>query len=337
MKQGDAKVSVIIPCYNVAAYIDRCVESIIYQDYGMQNLELILIDDRSTDDTIVCIEKIEKKYPDNVIIVGLEENCGPATARNVGFRYASGQYITFMDGDDMMAPGMIRELMRLSCKYDSDVSECSYDVFSDQDKIVCDESGEEHFQKLTNVTERIELLINSLKTAVWGRLYKKDFIIKNKLFFPDGGYNLEDVFFSGLAALYIDRYCKTDKKLYWYYRNSEGLEHSSYNKIRMRNEVNIIDMYINEICVQRRRIDEGQISPELEYYCILHGILAPISKLLHSSEDSDTMMSEAMFLAEHMIKLFPKAFENKYLNRLKDDESKLALRLMRYAGGEIKN
>ena len=69
----------------------------------------------------------------------------------------------------------------------------------------------------------------------------------------------------------------------------------------------------------------------------MHGILAPISKLLHSSEDSDTMMSEAMFLAEHMIKLFPKAFENKYLNRLKDDESKLALRLMRYAGGEIKN
>lgn len=56
MKQGDAKISVIIPCYNVAAYIDRCVESIIYQDYGMQNLELILIDDRKR-----FLEKAEER------------------------------------------------------------------------------------------------------------------------------------------------------------------------------------------------------------------------------------------------------------------------------------
>ena len=94
MKNG---VSVIIPCYNVEKYLENCLDSILTQNY--KNLEIILVDDCSTDDTWKIIKKYQKKY-DNVVGIQNDKNRGAGYSRNSALKIASYDYISFIDSDD---------------------------------------------------------------------------------------------------------------------------------------------------------------------------------------------------------------------------------------------
>lgn len=98
------KVSIVVPCYNVAQYLDRCVESLVNQTIGIENLEIILVDDASTDAgrTWDRITETEKRFPDSVLAVSLSENLRQGGARNVGISYAGGEYLMFCDADDRL-------------------------------------------------------------------------------------------------------------------------------------------------------------------------------------------------------------------------------------------
>ncbi len=80
----NAKISVIIPCYNVGNYIDRCMASIAVQTLGVENLEIIFIDDASTDDTWERLQRWEKRFPDNILLIHSDVNGKPGAARNIG-------------------------------------------------------------------------------------------------------------------------------------------------------------------------------------------------------------------------------------------------------------
>ncbi|MCB9163877.1 MAG: glycosyltransferase family 2 protein [Flavobacteriales bacterium] len=109
------KVSVIIPCYNVADFIGECLESILAQDH--EDLEVICVDDGSKDDTSARIEAIAKASPRGGIIRLIRQtNAGATAARNHGFRESSGAYIQFMDADDILLPRKIGHQVRLAMK-----------------------------------------------------------------------------------------------------------------------------------------------------------------------------------------------------------------------------
>lgn len=109
------KVSVIIPCYNVADYIGECLESILAQDHD--DLEVICVDDGSKDDTTARIEAIAKTNPRGGIVRSIRQvNAGATAARNHGFRESSGEYIQFMDADDILLPRKIGHQVRLAEK-----------------------------------------------------------------------------------------------------------------------------------------------------------------------------------------------------------------------------
>ena len=93
---GNKKVSVIVPIYNVERYIDKCVRSLMLQDYG--NIEIILVDDGSPDNSGRIIDELSKE--DNRIIVIHKANGGVSTARNAGLLQATGEYVMFVDSDD---------------------------------------------------------------------------------------------------------------------------------------------------------------------------------------------------------------------------------------------
>ena len=97
---GKEKISVIIPCYNVQKYIMRCFDSIHSQTYGFENLEVILIDDLSTDNTWSILESLQRKYPENVISLKIQKKGKCGGARNLGMDICTGKYITFVDADD---------------------------------------------------------------------------------------------------------------------------------------------------------------------------------------------------------------------------------------------
>jgi glycosyltransferase involved in cell wall biosynthesis len=94
------KVSVIIPCYNVEKYIERCLESLERQTIGIGHMEIICVDDASSDGTEDILRSWEKKYPGSIKVVLSERNNRQGAARNIGMQYASGDWVSFVDSDD---------------------------------------------------------------------------------------------------------------------------------------------------------------------------------------------------------------------------------------------
>ncbi|GHU42013.1 hypothetical protein FACS1894111_05240 [Clostridia bacterium] len=136
MKWGGMKaplISVILPCYNVAPYLPRCMKSLEEQSIGIENLELIFVDDASTDDgaTWNAILDFEAKYPNQVIAIQHEENKKQGGARNTGLRYASAEYVGFVDPDDWIERDMYKALYDKAVEHDCEVVWCR--MYTDAD------------------------------------------------------------------------------------------------------------------------------------------------------------------------------------------------------------
>lgn len=94
------KVSVITPCYNSYEYLDKCFESLVNQTIGIENMEIIFVNDASTDNTGEKLNSFEALYPDSVLVIHLDANVKQGGARNVALQYVSGEYLVFIDSDD---------------------------------------------------------------------------------------------------------------------------------------------------------------------------------------------------------------------------------------------
>lgn len=114
------KISVIVPAYNVAPWIGRCLDSILAQSY--QNLEIIVINDGSTDETGKIIDGYAAK--DGRIVTVHQENAGLVEAREVGIARATGEFVTFVDGDDEIEPDMYERLLNNALKFEAEISHC---------------------------------------------------------------------------------------------------------------------------------------------------------------------------------------------------------------------
>ena len=106
------KVSVIIPCYNVEIFIDRAVTSMLKQTIGFDNIEVIMVNDCSTDNTLQKLKEYEAKYPDSIMLISLEQNVKQGAARNIAVQYATGEYVCYMDADDYLVPKALEKLYR---------------------------------------------------------------------------------------------------------------------------------------------------------------------------------------------------------------------------------
>ena len=96
----ERKISIIIPCYNAQQYLDRCLLSLVNQTIDLDKLEIICVNDASTDGTWDKLCSWESRYPENFLLVDCEKNGKLGRARNIGLSYATGDYIAFLDADD---------------------------------------------------------------------------------------------------------------------------------------------------------------------------------------------------------------------------------------------
>lgn len=120
------KLSVIVPTFNVRLYVEECIESLLSQEY--QELEIIIVDDGSTDGSSEVCDKIQKK--DSRIKVIHQKNGGLSSARNTGLHNASGEYISFIDSDDLVSPTMFSNLIDKLERNNADVAICNFEVFN---------------------------------------------------------------------------------------------------------------------------------------------------------------------------------------------------------------
>ncbi len=165
-------ISVIVPIYNVDNYLEKCIDSIINQSY--KNLEIILIDDGSTDDCGIICDKYKKN--DERIIVIHKKNEGLSSARNKGLDIAKGNLISFIDGDDYIEHNMLATLKKNMEKYESDISICCCNHIKNNKKYnrFCNTSIKEFVSegkcKYLNMYNEYSPLSN----CVWNKLYKKE-------------------------------------------------------------------------------------------------------------------------------------------------------------------
>ncbi len=172
-------ISIIVPVYNVEKYIERCLTSLINQSY--RNIEIIVIDDGSTDKSgLICdrIGKIDKR-----IKIVHQKNGGLSLARNVGIDYSKGEYITFVDGDDFIDSKMCEVLLDNLKTYDCDISICKYYLTESDDFKKSDENYDVKVFKRNQAMKEL-MLGNYFRNYAWAKIYKRD--LWNNVTFPVG-------------------------------------------------------------------------------------------------------------------------------------------------------
>lgn len=218
-------ISIVIPCYNVEKYIDRCFETIFKQTLGIDKLEVILVDDASTDGTWEKLVMIERKCPESVIIIHCDENGRQGTARNIGIQYASAEYVTFIDSDDWIDEGMLEELYEKMKTSSADIVACGF--WRDKDVVGQilppreEGTGDKHFILDTSEKCGVFLMCMSMGLTAWGKLFRKNFIVDNNLYFLEK-CAYEDRFFVLLMYLYAKDVLVIDKRYYHYYVNPDS-------------------------------------------------------------------------------------------------------------------
>ena len=144
-------LTIIVPCHNSTEYLDDCFKSIAGQTIGIENLQIIMVDDASDDDgtTMGKLLSYEKQYPEQVNIIALEENMRQGGARNVALKYAQGKYVQFLDSDDELQPDSCEYYYDMAEKYDVDLIHY-YPKYYDDDRLVDLSSSEIRKQFLSS-------------------------------------------------------------------------------------------------------------------------------------------------------------------------------------------
>ena len=225
------KVSILIPIYNAAPYISRCLLSVAEQSY--QDIECILVDDCGNDNSIELAQKFIDNYKGiiNFIILHHEKNKGVAAARNTCIEASTGDFIFFLDSDDVITVNCIEDLVALTKKYP--------DIDFVQGNTL-DENGNIsrlgwHIKLPEYCHDKEELEKNILSVVIsspWNKLIRKSFLTEHKLTFPEGIVH-EDMFWCFFIAKYAKAVAYENKGTYIYYNNENSIITSISDKSRI--------------------------------------------------------------------------------------------------------
>ena len=147
---ADVKVSVIMPIYNASSYLRPALDSVL--DQTLFEIELICIDDGSTDNSLEIIKEYRER--DERVRIITETNAGPALARNNGIRRARGEYIAFIDADDFVEPALLETLYELALKDNLDIAICKYDIYNSSKARFENSSKADHSDIFTQGSQR---------------------------------------------------------------------------------------------------------------------------------------------------------------------------------------
>lgn len=241
-------VSVIVPVYNAEKYLKKCIQSIVNQ--SLNNIEIIIIDDGSIDNSKDIIKSFEEK--DIRIKVLYQENSGVSSARNNGINNATGKYIGFVDSDDYIDLEMYESMYSKAEEFDADIVVCNVrDVFEDKENISL--KLEEGLINIKDIKPKNFLKDKyfSLGSAVWHKIFKKSFIVENNIKFINySEVSSEDTIFNLQAMLKAKNIYCIDKPFYNYIIRENSLTKSNLAKenmiYRCKNTVDIINKYCEE-------------------------------------------------------------------------------------------
>ena len=262
------KVSVIVPIYNVEKQLAKCLDSLLNQT--LKDIQIILVNDGSEDSSAEIAKKYVVKDPDRVLYFE-KENGGLSDARNYGLKYATGEYISFVDSDDYITENLYTDLLPyMEQKYDmikfniAKVDEQGNVLEKNYTPLFEEKSGEEAFDILYKADVMTEV--------AWGYLYKRDFFRRNKFEFTKGKYH-EDFGLIPLVLLKADKVASVDVFGYNYVQTQKIKEY----KISEKSKENIKIYYTNCIILEVNNLkgkEQKQFIKEIRKRKLTNNIMA---------------------------------------------------------------
>lgn len=211
-------ISIIIPIYNSELYLRSCLDSIMKQTYT--NFEVICVNDGSTDSSEQIIKEYEKR--DSRFKYYAKNHTNAGDARNIGLKYTKGEYLYFMDSDDILVPTILEELIVITKEKNPDIIIFQYRLLDDNlqtlSKCVYGIDSDQYFFDSTSALEIRKLDITNI--AVWNKLYSTSFVKQHNISFKSHS-SLNDVYFSWLALMNAKNLI-LHKKVGIYYRINTG-------------------------------------------------------------------------------------------------------------------
>ena len=204
------KVSIIVPVHNAEGYLSKCVSSLLAQT--LQEIEIILVDDASTDSSRKLMEDYHIRFPEKIRCLYLDVNIRQGGARNRGMEVASGEYIAFVDSDDWVEPDMCKILFSAANGADM----CGADYWIDRDGALQDVPL--NYGNGTEMTPQKQAEFITGCGYFWSRIYRRDFLETNSLRFPENTF-YEDAYFNFMTALYAKTCVKASGQYYHYYQS----------------------------------------------------------------------------------------------------------------------
>ena len=255
-------ISVVIPIYNVEKYLRRCLDSVLHQVDVTQ--EIILVDDGSTDASGMICDEYTEKYPE-VKCLHIS-NSGPATAKNIGYDHATGNYIAFIDSDDEIKPNMFSTMLKSGNKHNADIVCCNYiQVNEDGSFSHTKHTGKEY---VLNQDEAIKAILvkDKIYSQCWTKIYKKSIIDANHIRNTDGLKTDEDFIYNIQAFACSKTVCIIDLPLYIYTHRTQSLSKDYFNSH--------ISQYIDNRFLRLDMLEQiiRDKFPHLQDYCTYHCI-----------------------------------------------------------------
>lgn len=238
------KVSIIVPFYNVEDYIERCIESLINQT--LEDIEIILVNDGSKDNSINIAKKYAEKYPKKIIYLE-KENGGLGDARNYGMPYAKGEYIAFVDSDDYVEKDMYEEMLNKAEAENSDMVECDFWW----------EYPNKQKEDIGVIYEGKHEALVKARVVAWNKLIKREIVERYNIQFPKR-YKYEDVEFFYKLNPYLNKISFVKKPFIHYIQRGNSLSNSQNertkeifyvldNVIKYYKEQNLYEEYEQEL------------------------------------------------------------------------------------------
>lgn len=211
------KISVIVPVYNTGRYLERCLNSIMAQSF--QEIEIIIINDCSTDDSLEII----KKYINDdkrAILINKEKNEGVSSARNTGIKIATGKYVQYIDGDDWVEKDFLKNMYEFAEKENLDIVVSDYceDYFDGRKKI---KRGKKKSEKIIFDSKEYlkDFFYNGDAPAMWNKLFKTSLYKENSIFCPLGISLGEDLVTTS-KLIYFSKKIGYSRKVFYHYRQN---------------------------------------------------------------------------------------------------------------------
>lgn len=224
------RLSVIVPMYNSAKWLPKCLDSILNQDIAESDLEIICINDGSPDDSEQVAKRYQTEHPDSIVVL-TQENQGPSGARNNGMQHATGEYLYFVDPDDYVEPNVFGGLLQKMEEQQLDMLRFNYNIVDEDYHPVKKRDFELQFDYSPCVMPGAEFLANRLDIAcnIWRYFYRTDIIVKNQIWCFTGDY-FDDTPWLPLVLMKTERIGICDTIVYNYMERNNSLVKANNQK-----------------------------------------------------------------------------------------------------------